>query len=241
MLVIDGTSGDESAGVRKETSWTSGPSPAQTTVGRPNRGIWHSINGACEILGVDQSTLRRWSDRGLVPVFRTPGGHRRYNEQDLIAFLAGDSARHRRVSPGQLAAFTRDEFERRGSLIAAGRLAGGIHPGDYESELRATCDRMIDASVLYASGIGEADQLLLEARTLAGRFGRCTSSAGLDASGAVESFLQFRRPIFDALGRYLEQQNLSIRRCCRTFGKLNAYFDVMLTSLVEAHEVHSRE
>src|SRR5688500_15679666 len=38
---------------------------------------------ACEILGVNESTLRLWTDSGRVPVFLTPGGHRRYREADL--------------------------------------------------------------------------------------------------------------------------------------------------------------
>src|SRR5689334_907210 len=50
---------------------------------------WLTIRDACALLGVDQSTLRRWSDAGKVPVFRTPGGHRRYAEADLLA-LVGD-------------------------------------------------------------------------------------------------------------------------------------------------------
>jgi len=49
------------------------------TVGlEPLAGRWLTIHEACAFLGVDQSTLRRWSDTGKVPVFRTPGGHRRY-------------------------------------------------------------------------------------------------------------------------------------------------------------------
>src|SRR4051794_34612809 len=50
---------------------------------QPGENTWLSIDAACKLLGVDQSTLRRWSDSGKIPVFRTPGGHRRYNEEDL--------------------------------------------------------------------------------------------------------------------------------------------------------------
>src|SRR5688572_6614595 len=58
----------------------------------PAGGRWLTIHEACAFLGVDQSTLRRWSDTGKVPVFRTPGGHRRYAEADLRA-LVGDGPR----------------------------------------------------------------------------------------------------------------------------------------------------
>jgi excisionase family DNA binding protein len=63
-----------------------------------NAGNWLSIDAACQLLGVDQSTLRRWSDSGKVPVFRTPGGHRRYNEDDLKALMQGESRPRRRMS-----------------------------------------------------------------------------------------------------------------------------------------------
>src|SRR5690349_17707081 len=53
----------------------------------PEDGPWIGMRRACEILGVNQSTLRAWTDSGRVPVFLTPGGHRRYREADLRALL----------------------------------------------------------------------------------------------------------------------------------------------------------
>ena len=68
-------------------------------------GKWLSIHEACRLLGVDQSTLRRWSDSGKVPVFRTPGGHRRYAESELLALVGNGSRRfeRQRVMTRQLA------------------------------------------------------------------------------------------------------------------------------------------
>src|SRR3982750_3006926 len=60
-------------------------------------GHWLTIQEACAYLGVDQSTLRRWSDAGKVPVFRTPGGHRRYAEDDLRR-LVGEGPRRQERS-----------------------------------------------------------------------------------------------------------------------------------------------
>ncbi len=60
-----------------------------------NDGRWLSIDAACKMLGVDQSTLRRWSDTGKIPVFRTPGGHRRYAEDDIRALMRGETRRRR--------------------------------------------------------------------------------------------------------------------------------------------------
>ena len=47
-----------------------------------------NVSDAAEFLGVSAASLRRWSDQGLVPVYRTPGGQRRYALGDLEEFLA---------------------------------------------------------------------------------------------------------------------------------------------------------
>jgi len=46
-----------------------------------------NVSEAAGFLGVSAASVRKWSDQGLVPVFRTPGGQRRYSPADLEAFL----------------------------------------------------------------------------------------------------------------------------------------------------------
>jgi excisionase family DNA binding protein len=48
---------------------------------------WLTLGQAAKYLGVAQSTLRKWTDSGRVPAFKTPGGHRRYRRRDLDSFL----------------------------------------------------------------------------------------------------------------------------------------------------------
>lgn len=39
-------------------------------------------------LGVAPQTVRRWADRGFIPVARTPGGQRRFDAEQIEAFAA---------------------------------------------------------------------------------------------------------------------------------------------------------
>jgi excisionase family DNA binding protein len=48
---------------------------------------WLTLGQAAKYLGVAQSTIRKWTDSGRVPAFKTPGGHRRYRQRDLDSFL----------------------------------------------------------------------------------------------------------------------------------------------------------
>jgi excisionase family DNA binding protein len=59
---------------------------------------WLTLGQAAKYLGVAQSTIRKWSDQGLLPAFYTPGGHRRFRRRDLDAFLTR-SARGARSGP----------------------------------------------------------------------------------------------------------------------------------------------
>ena len=46
-----------------------------------------NVGQAAEYLGVSAASLRNWSDQGNDPVYRTPGGQRRYRVSDLETFI----------------------------------------------------------------------------------------------------------------------------------------------------------
>jgi excisionase family DNA binding protein len=46
-----------------------------------------NVGQAAEYLGVSPASLRNWSDQGRLPVYRTPGGQRRFRLSDLDDFL----------------------------------------------------------------------------------------------------------------------------------------------------------
>jgi excisionase family DNA binding protein len=46
-----------------------------------------SVSEAAAYLGVSPASLRKWSNSGLVPTYRTPGGQRRYSVEDLDSFM----------------------------------------------------------------------------------------------------------------------------------------------------------
>jgi excisionase family DNA binding protein len=46
-----------------------------------------NVGQAAAYLGVSAASLRKWSNQGLVPVYRTPGGQRRFSTSDLDEFM----------------------------------------------------------------------------------------------------------------------------------------------------------
>ena len=46
-----------------------------------------SLGAVSRELGINDATLRQWADRGRLPVYRTPGGHRRFLREDVDALM----------------------------------------------------------------------------------------------------------------------------------------------------------
>jgi excisionase family DNA binding protein len=63
-----------------------------------------STSQAAQALGVSLGTVRRWSDMGYLQSYRTPGGQRRFSQDQIDVFLgslaqqAADPVLERRVS-----------------------------------------------------------------------------------------------------------------------------------------------
>jgi excisionase family DNA binding protein len=51
----------------------------------PQLGL--TISQAAHELGVSLSTVRRWTNLGYLPSYRTPGGQRRFSREQLEQFL----------------------------------------------------------------------------------------------------------------------------------------------------------
>ena len=96
---------------------------------------WLTLGQAAKYLGVAQSTIRKWTDSGRVPAFKTPGGHRRYRRRDLDAFLEHSGPNDEPSGPrvlivdddAGLRAFVRANLELEGySVLEAGSAEEGL-------------------------------------------------------------------------------------------------------------------
>jgi excisionase family DNA binding protein len=48
---------------------------------------WYRTSEVAQLLGVTDRTVINWAQRGMLPHFTTPGGHRRFRAEDIEAFL----------------------------------------------------------------------------------------------------------------------------------------------------------
>jgi excisionase family DNA binding protein len=211
----------------------------------PAGGRWLTIQEACAYLGVDQSTLRRWSDRGKVPVFRTPGGHRRYAEADLKAVVGGGPTLHERPRVSRQALTDRSLSSYEDDFLRAARERPWFraYGASTQDEHRQLGRRLVDLAIRHASSPAAAadrESLLEEARQIGAHYGRNSAALGLTASQTVEAFIYFRHPVVRSVTGLIQEQELATRRALRLYAEIIQFLDHVLISTVQAHEASDR-
>lgn len=201
---------------------------------------WVGMREACRILGVHSSTLRQWSDSGRIPVFLTPGGHRRYSEaiiralteredpaaepRSLATLLLGSRAHYAAVvrrlarsSPwiGRLDRASRRRFHRLGS-----------------SMLRLLTRYMI------ADDRRERERCLRQGRDHAAEYGALAAGLGLSLTQMTEAFLLYRRPVQRTVQRWLRGRERSGPLAGDAVRRADTFLEHMLLSFVSAYDRH---
>jgi excisionase family DNA binding protein len=201
---------------------------------RPSR--WISLSRACNLLGVNESTLRRWADAGYVRSFRTPGGHRRFAEDDLRSLMAGQG-RPGSASYGSLGHLALMRIRRRlqrGKKHQAHWYAG-VPDGDRE-RLRSLGQRLVNLVSEYLGRGSRRSRLMDEARQIGHQYGREFADKRLPVRDAVEAFIFFRKGLDDAAIELAHRGNLSAEEAVEVWELMAGLADQILLSMADAYE-----
>ena len=196
---------------------------------------WLTLGEACRIIGVDESTLRRWADAGQVHAFRTPGGHRRFAAADIQELLAGrghDGRRYREL--GDLAV----SRIRRQLHRSPAQDASWYTTVDESSRerLRPLGRRLAALAAEYLGRRTHRAGLLEDARGLGREYGRELAASGLRLAQAVEAFIFFRRSLDDATKTASQRHGLSATEALGACEQVASLADQVLVGLTEAYE-----
>lgn len=107
---------------------------------------------AARALGVSESSLKRWCDRGLLQAVRTAGGHRKLPTADVLRFVR--EHQHRVIAPEVLGLPPTSEGAELGLTRGGLRLAEALLAGDEESARRIVFDLYLAKHSIAAIGDG---------------------------------------------------------------------------------------
>lgn len=194
---------------------------------------WLSLKDASELLGIHPTTLRRWADHGDVPVYITPGGHRRFLEQDLRGMIDNrlalqPSAIVKTWATNALTA-TQQRLQTHTPDVAWVDSFDEIR----RAEQRELGKRLLGLIMQHVS-MPEGDQSLLsEAGDIANVYARQCAEIGLSAAESLEIVIFFRDSMTETalqlpqVASFDDDMRLSLMR------KINQVFNLIQVALVK--------
>jgi excisionase family DNA binding protein len=198
-------------------------------------GGWLTLGNASRILGVDESTLRRWADAGQIRAFRTPGGHRRFAEADVQAILSGRAYRPR-VGPGDLGTLALSRIRRQLQRGPVHDAPWHIETSEEERErLRVLGRRLVTFVSDYLSGRSRRGARG-EAREIGHEYGRELAQAGVSLRQTLEAFTFFRRSLDQATRQVAQKTGLSPEETLAHCEQIMSLADEVLLGIAESFE-----
>ena len=195
---------------------------------------WVTLGRASEILGVDESTLRRWADSGRLRVYRTPGGHRRFSLINLQEILAGDSKAR---GSGEIERLAVARIRRQ--LQRARQQEDGWYAtlsNTSRDRLRDHGRRLIEMVGEYINKRGRRNTLLDEALELGHSYGNILMESGLPLPGAISAYIGFRKTMDETTRQAAIHEKLPIEEALDACGQVQVLGDQVLRGLVAAYE-----
>lgn len=115
---------------------------------------WLSPKQVAESIGVSESSLKRWCDRGVLPFSRTPGGHRRVPLAGVISYLRENQLDPPRPEILGLPTRAQVTFDNPGDAVEA--LTRKMTSGDFEGSRAILLNLFMNGATIPALG----DELL---------------------------------------------------------------------------------
>jgi excisionase family DNA binding protein len=202
---------------------------------------WLSLGEAARILGVTPNTLRRWTDRGHLPTFTTPGGHRRFPRAAIESLLP--SPRSRRPHLADLGASgARIAAAYRGELGGAPAWLEGLPEGERQL-FRERGRRMVDCLLLHldADSPGPSLANLHQAADHAIEYGAHIATRSAPLSEAVEAFLHFREPFIGQLVETARKRGLDTREATELLVDAQSAMDSLLLAFIDGWQGNARD
>ena len=189
-----------------------------------------SLKDAAEIIGVHPSTVRLWTDKGILPAHRTVGGHRRYKRAD-VELWAENSRRGGLEPEAMMQSAVRNVRVR----IAEGQLEAEGWYQKLDDQARAQYRQSAHSlfqglmAFLSANG-GDASS---EAHAVGFEYASRGHRYNLSYVEAAQAFLFFRNTLIESVVHAYREANIPFDEMLH---RMHAFTDEILVSLLQTYQ-----
>lgn len=199
------------------------------------REEWLSLSDAAVVLGVHPSTVRLWSDKGVLPVHRTSGQHRRYRRSEVELWMKTS----REKQPMEPANAMQSAVGQLRLQIAEGRLEAEPWYQKLDQNARAQYRlsgmTLVRGLMSYLSS--EESNSMSEAYALGYDYASRARRYGLSSVDAARAFLFFRSALLEAMvSAYEEARVPSGIAWGKMMHKLHNFTDQILLTILETYQ-----
>lgn len=198
---------------------------------------WLTLGAASQLLGVSESTVRRWADAGDIRSYRTSGGHRRILAEDLQHMVGGAGAPApadtERVSDLALARVKR-RFSR-GRKAHSFPAFEGLNE-DARDRLRMLGRQLVDLFARYITSGRRRDRFIDDARLMGREYGRTLVGLEVGLTAAVSTFNTLRRSLEETASQIASEANLPSDEAVEAIENILVLADVVLEGIAEVYE-----
>jgi excisionase family DNA binding protein len=197
---------------------------------------WLSLSKAAAMLGVHSMTLRRWSDGGRFPSYRTPGGHRRFSRQDIDQYLA----REHGGPPSKLSSSwadaalvqTRQKVARQGEH----HWLKAVDEEDLRGEYRQLGHQLMGLLLQYVAAEEPYENFVEEAHRIGYLYGAYGKRAGLSLTNILEATLFFRDILVESSLKIPENTYVEPEASLRILRRVNKIVNTVQLAVSEYYE-----
>jgi excisionase family DNA binding protein len=198
-------------------------------------GEWLSLSDAADLLGVHPSTVRLWSDKGMLPVHKTQGGHRRYKRGEILLWSESNSkSKEEALEPeGMMQEIVKNVRMQ----ISEGRLQEESWyqklDEDARVQYRMSARSLFQGLMTYVATNGrEAES---EAYAIGYEYASRARRYSLSYVDAAKAFLFFRDTLVESVIKVYTEANIPARRATEMYTRIHTFTDDILISLLETY------
>lgn len=195
---------------------------------------WLSLSDVAEVLGVHPSTVRLWSDKGVLPVHKTQGGHRRYKRNE-ISLWAEASQKSREIEPENM---MQEVIRNIRMQISEGSLQAESWyqklDEDARAQYRLSARSLFHGLMNYVSANGK--EAASEAYAIGYEYASRAHRYSLNYVDAAKAFLFFRNTLIESVLKVYSEANVPSRQTAEIFQKIHAFTDEILISLLQTYQ-----
>jgi DNA-binding transcriptional MerR regulator len=197
---------------------------------------WLTLGLARTLLGINEATLRQWADNGLVRVFRTPGGHRRFSTEDIYSLIdEGRSAPAEGVRVGGNSGVL-PRIRRRVKGETRPHVPQWMEKFDDEGHqrMRTLGRQFLDLCIEFIEQPGK-HETLDAASALGLTYGNEIASRGIPLGDALQAFIFFRNATTEAIKPTLTKRGATVDEVTSALDQLTHLTDRVLMSLTSCY------